>query len=50
MPTNGFMTATGESFVAGRLPAAARRALDDLNEGAAWAATEHIPADPPGRG
>jgi hypothetical protein len=37
-----YLTATGESLVAGRLSAAARRALDDLDGGAAWAATEQL--------
>jgi hypothetical protein len=39
-----YLTAMGESFVAGRLPAAARRALEDLDGGAAWAATEQLGA------
>lgn len=37
-----YLTAIGETFVAGRLPAAARRALDHLDGGAAWAATEQL--------
>lgn len=37
-----YLTPAGESFVAGRLSAAARRALDDLDGGAAWAATEQL--------
>lgn len=39
-----FLTPAGESLVAGRLTAAARRALADLDGGAAWAATEALAA------